>query len=437
MDGPQPRVFGRGAPSTDDPAPRILLVRQGPGANEPAAIVENPFLSRVHLHIEHRGEGLFVEALGKRPLRMGGGETGSAAIGPGDLLEIKGLYSFLCVKRPLLMPPLELAGNHTFGGPDAHGFVGESVAAWKLRAEIAFCGARTAHVLITGASGTGKELVAQAIHASSPRARLKVVARNAATFPDGLIDAELFGNMAHYPNAGMPDRPGLIGQADGSTLFLDEIGELPHELQAHLLRVMDDGDYQRLGESRRRTANIRFVAATNRPVDQAKQDLLARFALRVRVPGFDERREDIPVLARHLLSRIALEDPQLGQRFFSQWNGRRGEPRLGPEFARALLLHRYQTHARELEALIWRSLSTSQGAFLDLTDEVRELLQEDPPTSPPRDPKEVTAEELRSALARHGGAKDRVWRELGLQSRHVLRRLIEKHRLDGASDPGK
>ena len=227
IEGPGPRVFGRGAPTADNPASRVLLVRQGPGSNDPAATVENPFLSRVHLRIEPRADGLFVESLGKRPLRLGGDETGSATVRPGDLLEIKGLYSFFCVNRPSTMPALGGGAAHTFGAADAHGLVGESVAAWKLRAEIAFCGARAAHVLITGASGTGKELVAQAIHASSSRARLKLVTRNAATFPGGLIDAELFGNMAHYPNGGMPERPGLIGQADGSTLFLDEIGELP------------------------------------------------------------------------------------------------------------------------------------------------------------------------------------------------------------------
>lgn len=431
VDGPGPLVFGRGAPSSDDPAPRILLLRQRPGRNEPGGGIENPFLSRVHLRIERRAEGLRVESLGRRPLRVGVEETGAATFHPGDLFEIKGLYSFLCVRRPVTIPAADVDTVHAFGAADAHGLVGEGTAAWKLRAEIAFCGRRAAHVLITGASGTGKELVAHAIHESSPRSRNQIVARNAATFPSGLIDAELFGNVAQYPNPGMPERPGLIGQAHGSTLFLDEIGELPAELQAHLLRVMDEGDYQRLGEARRRTADIRFIGATNRSVDQLKHDLLARFVLRVAVPGFGDRREDIPLLIRHLLGRIAADDPQLGQRFFSQWNGRRGEPRLSPDLARALVLHDYQTHARELETALWRSLSSSRGAFLELTDDVRELLRSDAPRRSPRDPKTVTVEEIRAALMKHGGAKDRVWRDLGLQSRHVLRRLIDRYALEG------
>src|SRR5262249_49824490 len=155
--------------------------------------------------------------------------------------------------------------------------------------------ARAGHVLLVGPSGCGKELAAQAIHARSTRASRKLVSRNAATLPPGLIDAELFGNVANYPNAGMAERPGLIGEADGSTLFLDEIGELPETLQAHLLRVLDEGgEYQRLGDARRRKSDLRLVAATNRSIDELKPDLAARLPLRVALHGLDERPEDIP-----------------------------------------------------------------------------------------------------------------------------------------------
>ena len=139
--------------------------------------------------------------------------------------------------------------------------------------------------LLLGESGTGKELAARAVHQLSQRGRQQFVARNAATLPAGLIDAELFGNAKNYPNPGMPERRGLIGEADGGSLFLDEIGELPVELQAHLLRVLDgDGEYQRLGEGVARRSNFRLIAATNRDPSTLKHDLAARFTARIELP---------------------------------------------------------------------------------------------------------------------------------------------------------
>src|SRR6185503_16398678 len=116
---------------------------------------------------------------------------------------------------------------------------------------------------------------ARALHELSPRAERRLVSRNAATLPSGLMDAELFGNAKNYPNPGMAERAGLIGEANGGTLFLDEIGELPAELQAHLLRVLDgDGEYQRLGDAQQRRSDFRLVAATNRDPSSLKHDFL-------------------------------------------------------------------------------------------------------------------------------------------------------------------
>ncbi len=161
------------------------------------------------------------------------------------------------------------------------------------------------HVLVHGASGTRKELVARAVHAISSRSTGPIVCRNAATFPEALIDAELFGNARNYPNAGMPERRGLVGEADGGTLFLDEFAELPPAMQAHLLRVLDAGEYQRLGEPRARTSSFRLVAATNRPLAAMKEDVLARLVHRIEIPGLDARMEDVPLIARHLFARMA------------------------------------------------------------------------------------------------------------------------------------
>jgi two-component system nitrogen regulation response regulator GlnG/two-component system response regulator HydG len=229
--------------------------------------------------------------------------------------------------------------------------------------------------------------------------------------------------MQNYPNPGMPERPGLVGQADGGTLFLDEIGELPSEMQAHLLRLLDGGEYQRLGEAKRRVADVRIVAATNRSVEELKEDLAARLALRVHLPGLDERREDVPLVARHLLLRAAAKDPQLGATFFEGWNGTAGEPRVTGELCRALVLHGYTTHVRELEGLLWRAAASSRGSELELTDDVRRAVKI---AAREVSPVELGAEEVRAALARHGGVKDKAWRDLRLPSRHALHRLMRK-----------
>jgi len=413
--------FGRG-PIHDQDHERVGLVRQRPGKNLAADDIEEPFLSRKQLRFEVADDAIDVENVGKRPLCAGGSQMHVATLREGDVVEIEGLYGMLCVRRPSTLPDgrPELTPK-VFGYADAHGIVGESPGAWSLRAQVAFFGKRNAHVLVTGASGTGKELVAQAIHRASSRGRKEIVSRNAATFPSGLIDAELFGNLQNYPNVGMPERPGLIGQADGGTLFLDEIGELPSELQAHLLRVLDGGEYQRLGESKRRIADIRLVAATNRRPDDLKEDLCARLALRVHVPGLDERREDVTLLARHLFLRTAARDPQLGETFVDGWDGKKGQPRISSELASALVQHAWSTHARELEGILLCAASSSHGGELTLTEDVRRMIK-----TPTRDRRELSADDIRQALARHEGVKERVWRDLGLPSRHALHRLMKK-----------
>lgn len=418
--------FGRDSEAAE---PRALLVRQRPGANDKTGPLRNPFLSRRHLKLQCvDDDGISIACLGKRPLLVKDKEQEHVVVRPGTLVEVRGLYQFLCVLRPRRLAASLPA--HAFGQPDVDGVVGESLACWELRRQIAFAAGRAAHVLITGPSGTGKELVARGIHRGSSRHARELIARSAATLPSGLIDAELFGNIASYPNVGMPERPGLLGKADGSTLFLDEIGELAADLQAHLLRVLDAGEYQRLGDARPRVADVRLVAATNRALTELKHDLAARFLLRIDVPGLAERVDDVPLLARHIVRRIAAGDPAVAGRFLTHVDGAPGEPRFSAELMRALVSHAYTTHVRELEALLWRSLQTSRGDTLELTREVRPELREAPE---PRPLQSITLEEVRASLQRHDGVKDKVWRELGLSSRHALHRLLKKLGLEGDS----
>jgi two-component system nitrogen regulation response regulator GlnG/two-component system response regulator HydG len=442
---PEPALaaFGRGAEPALPARAVLHLVRQQPEANLPAALPADRYLSRRHLLVRRSpgARALTLQCVGKRRLRINGVEREQAEVREGDVLEIDGVCSFLCAERAPLLPasgvgpssvapssaaPSSVAPSaaaHVFGEADAYGIAGESAAAWELRRRIALLAARNAHVLVTGPSGAGKELVAQAIHGSSARGRRPLVSRSAPTIPAGVADAELFGNAPNYPNVGMNERPGLIGQADGSSLFLDELGELPLDVQTRLLRVLDRGEYQRLGDARTRSADIRFIAATNRDASVLKPDLAARFALRVGVPGLDRRLEDVPLVARHLLRAIAARDPALGERYFSGWNGSSGEPRFAPELIYALVTHEYTTHVRELERLLLLSVNGSRSGVLELTADVRVALR---PRAPARAPDDVAREDLRAALARHGGVKERAWRELGLSSRHALTRLMKK-----------
>jgi DNA-binding NtrC family response regulator len=411
--------FGRDSEAAEA---RALLFRQRPGVNEATPPLRNPFLSRRHLKLRlSDDEGISIECLGKRPLIVKGKELEQVIVHPGELVELRGLYLFLCVLRPRRLASATV--EHAFGRPDVDGVVGESVACWELRRQVAFAAARAAPVLITGPSGTGKELVARGIHRGGSRRARELISRSAATLPSGLIDAELFGNIASYPNVGMAERPGLLGQAHGSTLFLDEIGELAFDLQAHLLRVLDAGEYQRLGDARPRVVDVRLVAATNRALGELKPDLAARFPLRIELPALTDRVEDVPLLARQVVRRIAADDPAVASRFSMQGDPGLAEPRFSVELMRALILHQYSTHVRELEALLWRSLQTSRTATLDLTQELRSELQERPE---PRMLQSITLEEVRACLERNAGVKDKVWRELGLSSRHALHRLLKK-----------
>ncbi|MEZ4236430.1 MAG: sigma 54-interacting transcriptional regulator [Myxococcota bacterium] len=332
LDDP-PLVLGRSG--------TLAFVRARPGGDEPTPPLRAPRISREQLRIVAEGRDLLVENLGRCPMLLNGRPTPRCPWVPGALIELQDQLLLRCERRgPLPAAP----SSHPFGEPDADGIVGETPEAWEIRRQIAFCGPLDAHVLVRGPSGSGKELVARALHARSRRRRSALVSRNAATFPETLIEAELFGNLAGFPNPGMPARPGLVGAADGSTLFLDEFGELPPAQQARLLRVLDQGEYTRLGEARATRADLRLVAATNRPLDVLKSDVLARFPLRIELPGLDLRRADVPLVAAQLLRRIAREEPHLA-RFVAPSTG---TPRITASLVAALVDHPYTTHVREL-----------------------------------------------------------------------------------------
>ncbi len=169
-------------------------------------------------------------------------------------------------------------------------------------------------VMITGESGTGKELVARALHEHSSRARAAFVALNTAAIPRDLLESELFGHERGAFTGAQQMRRGRFEQAEGGTLFLDEIGDMPAELQTRLLRVLSDGQYYRVGGHQPLKANVRVIAATHQNLEERvrqglfREDLFHRLnVIRLRLPPLRERREDIPLLARHFLQKSSRE----------------------------------------------------------------------------------------------------------------------------------
>ena len=433
-------VLGRGAPDSEG---RMRFFRPRPGAVEPMPPLAARGLSRRQLEVRPGPDGFDVRRVGRCPMRINGVECDEGSVGPGDTIAFRQELVLLCVQRPLCPPSLRHFRSDkgdVFGSGDSLGILGEAPATWLLRDEIAFAAKSARHVLLVGESGTGKELAARAIHRLSPRAERPLVARNAATLPSTLIDAEMFGNLKNYPNPGMLDRPGLVGQADGGFLFLDEVGELSPELQSHLLRVLDcGGEYQRLGESVTRRSNFCLLAATNRDPTELRTDLLARLTVKVELPPLSERREDIPLLVRHLVLKAASASPELAMRFKETTPAGVTHARVDSKLIEALLRRNYAGNIRELEAVLWKAMSASDGNVVMHHDSVHAGENRKAPTERPegiasrgrnRGPSD---DEIRAALAKATGNVAQAAKELGLSSRYALYRRLVKLNIEPSS----
>ncbi|MEZ4451373.1 MAG: sigma 54-interacting transcriptional regulator [Nannocystaceae bacterium] len=420
-----PFTIGRAVEAGDEGDLPLVLCQLRPFERVDTGPLRDARVSRRHLRVSLLDGGLSVERLGSGELRIDGHPIDRAIADPGAILEAVGRFALRVATRPAAWPNggawgAALRGAFAFGEADPDGIVGESPAAWALRRQIAAIGPRREHVLVHGPTGVGKELVVRALHAASARAKQPLISRSAATIPDAWIDAELFGNVHDYPTPGAPERVGLCGEADGGALYLDELGELAHPLQARLMRVMDHGEYQRLGEDRRRASDLRLYGATNRPPEALKHDLLTRFIHRIAVPGLEERRGDVPLLARHLLRRIGDEHPELRARFFTAG----GEPRIAAGWMASLLYRDYGGHLRELRAALWDALTQGEGPTIGPS--IAEPRPAPRALAPHTQPESLTREEIVAALDACDGVRERAWRVLRLQSRHQLKRLLKK-----------
>lgn len=255
--------------------------------------------------------------------------------------------------------------------PGARALVVESPAMRQALEMVARVAAHPTTVLITGDRGTGKEMIAQAIHRASPRAGGPFVAVNCAAIPDTLLESELFGYVKGAFTGATADRPGLFEQAEGGTLLLDEIGELPLPLQAKLLRVLQENEIRRVGDQKTRRVNVRLLAATARDLsaDAAaglfRHDLFDRLnVVAIHLPPLSERREDIAPLARHFAALLAR---RLGRRL-----------ELSDAAIDWLREQAWPGNVRALEHAIERAAVLSDKEILEPVDLRRE------PLSPPR-----------------------------------------------------
>jgi two-component system nitrogen regulation response regulator GlnG/two-component system response regulator HydG len=409
---PRTVLLGRGPELGPGDPPKIEFGRSRPGELMPTGALLAPTLSRRQWRLTPSGATLGVENLGKRDLWHNGLPVKECQAKPGDTLGVDGVFLVQVTERPRLLPKFDYP-KFNFGDPDQEGLIGESVESWELRQELFLLSRSRAHTLILGDSGSGKELCAQGIHRASIRGEKSLISRNAATIPASLAEAELFGQARNYPNAGSPARDGLIGLAHQSSLFLDEIGELAEAQQASLLRVLDAGEYQRLGEDQLRKSDVRVLCATNRSPETLKFDLLARFAERLVVPNLNSRRADVPLLIRHIAAALLSE-------------GAVSEP-LGPtqRLVEALARHQYTLHYRELERLVRLSSKGSAPGKLDLTDALAAELNLEAPATP------LDPEQVRAVLAQSKSASEAAHR-LGLSNRYALYRLLKRLGIEAA-----
>ena len=333
----------------------------------------------------------------------------------------------------------EIAGQRLRMG----NLVGHGNAMQALFSEILLAASSDANVLLTGETGAGKELVAQAIHDNSGRAKKPYLQVHCAALPENLLEAELFGHSKGAFTGATADRPGRFEAADGGTLLLDEIGEVPLGTQVKLLRVLQEKEVVRLGENNPRKVNVRIIAATHRDLPamvkggEFRSDLYYRLrVLPLRVPSLRERLEDVPLLASTILSGLTR-------------NYKREDVTLSMQAADALLAYDWPGNVRELVNALEYALVHAEGAVILPRHFPVELRDAAPPIIAPggRDDASLTRyyrgsvaerekEVILAALAEAGGNKSTAAEKLGMSRTTLWKRLKKYGIADDTSMPG-
>ena len=299
--------------------------------------------------------------------------------------------------------------------------VGNSRAMADVRDLIERVAPSTSSILVTGESGTGKEVVARAIHTTSERRRGPFIAVNCAALPAELAESELFGHMRGAFTGATRDKPGYFELAAGGTLFLDEICELPPELQAKLLRAIDQQEIYRVGGTRQIKTNVRIISATNRvPAKEIaekrfREDLYFRISVvEIQLPPLRERREDIPLLIEHLQRRLSIE---LKRRVSGVNSGA----------LRALMSAPWRGNVRELENVLERAILLSEDDWIGVDDLPMQLCgakcEEEHADDLRIAVRAYEREHIRQVLSNSRGNREEAARRLGIDASTLYRRV--------------
>ncbi len=308
---------------------------------------------------------------------------------------------------------------HAEGRP---AMIAEAPAMQPVLEMISRVGPSGANVLITGEPGTGKEVVARTLHAISERAARPIVTVNMGGLAEGVFESELFGHVKGAFTDAKADRVGRFELADNATIFLDEIANLPFNLQAKLLRVLETGEMERVGSSKTRRVDVRVISATNANLHaeaadgRFRQDLLYRLnTVEIHLPPLRDRKEDIPLLAAHTLAQMA-------RRYRKPITG------FDPAALRALRDHPWTGNVRELNHVIERAVLMAREALIRPGDLALRAGAGAPSKLDEMSLEEVEAFLIKKALARHGGNVSHAAQALGL-SRSALYRRLQRYGL--------
>ncbi len=336
------------------------------------------------------------------------------------------VFEQILMKKRLDILERKVRGDYVF-----EGMVGQSIGMLNVFHMIRQIAPYSTNVLVTGETGTGKEMVAHAIHNLSPRRNKPFVVINCAGLVDSLLESELFGHVKGSFTGAVRDKPGLFEVANEGTIFLDEIGELPLSLQAKLLRVLEYREIQRIGDTKTRKVNVRIIAATNVDLkamveeEKYRKDLFFRLnSFCIHIPPLRERREDIPLLCQHFIN-------QLNAELKKDIKG------VSQSVLDLFMELPWEGNVRELRNVIERSYIMAKGEFIDVNDlpaeyresktnhssnedqSIKDVLEEDSPTTL----EELEKRYIAKVLKITSGNRSKAAKILGLSRRSLYRKL--------------